>query len=224
MPRTSIRITTLFALANVCNFSCSNVTIHSRSELPHIDRMAVLETSNIPYSDTLEGYLVVEITRADVETLERSLLERLLGEQDLQLVLSDPETVVKAGRLAGAQAILFHDTTEIRAEYLKHTGGGWWIVSGNFRLVDVERGTIVLAGSLSISRNVTPELVPLGVGLALVIDFNKLHNEMRGHMKARWQGPLRDYAQELGQHVAREILKAKSLHAQPASPEERDKE
>ena len=179
--------------------------------------MAIIPTSS--RAENIQPYMIAGLTRGAVDIVERSHLKRLLAEQDLQLTdLIDPDTAVRAGRLAGAQAVLFHDVGEVRYEFHRLGGGLYGMLSGDFRLVDVARGDVVLAGSATVKRNFTPEfgLVFFALPSTTERQMERLIDDVadRGADRAAAELP-KLYGRRVCSRIVHEIRRARKALSKP---------
>lgn len=110
------------------------------------------------------------------EVIERSSLDRVLGEQNLQMSgLTDPVTATKVGKILGVDAIVLGNVT---ASQKYQTGGGFMgigadmtmvsaVSNATMKIVGIEQGKVLTIVTLSYKKGQKPTEAARTMAIAL---------------------------------------------------------
>ena len=126
------------------------------SGTPQLGRVAIKQ---YPVKDSgafIQSKLLTAFVGTPYRVVERERIDRVLDEQDLRLLFQDDRVGVKAGRLAGADAIVVGQVQELCyvSVWKKPAGGGFLkvdipMVTFSIRLIDVATGRTLWTCSCS---------------------------------------------------------------------------
>lgn len=118
----------------------------------------------------------LELMKLGFEVIERSSLDRVLGEQNLQMSgLTDPVTAAKVGKILGVDAIVLGNVT---ASQKYQTGGGFMgigadmtmvsaVSNATMKIVGIEQGKVLTIVTLSYKKGQKPTEAARTMAIAL---------------------------------------------------------
>jgi|GEM_PF-1407490 len=143
----------------VFDFEIPSKTLKTEISSGHGNRLSISESLR---TNVLTDKFITSLVKSGrVNVVERSRLEALLKESDLgRLGMTDPKATIAAGRLAGAQYLLFgmleHFDSAVKDKPVPYTSRvirtGQINIGATIRVVDTETGRVVAAHSGSISH------------------------------------------------------------------------
>jgi len=108
-----------------------------------VEKVAVMKFVDDRGSLVQDHFMEALVGTRLFQVIERELLDRIIVEQNLQKAdFMDPDTAVKVGKVAGAQAVVFGKVTEISTDAKLQ-------VSAHLRMINVQDGTILWTKNLS---------------------------------------------------------------------------
>ena len=119
---------------------CGPQMILNEKVIVGLNRVAIADLQGQYGSDT-SHFLVADLLPSGLTILDRSAIDALVNENRLtSSEIADQATAVKVGRMLGAQAVIFGHIKEVQAIGVTKVR-----VTGDVRMVDVERGSVAAA-------------------------------------------------------------------------------